>query len=237
MQPEKCNKRIAILQSNYIPWKGYFDIINSVDEFVIYDDAQYTRRDWRNRNLIKTKQGLKWLTIPVEVKGQYYKKIKDIKVANNNWPQKHWESIRHNYSKAPFFKKFEDLFEENYRRSKELNYLSEINLMFLKVINSILGIETKITENVKYASESDKSKRILSICKQLDTKVYLTGPSASDYLDKKFFSYEGIKIVWADYKGYPEYKQLYPPFEHNVSILDLIFNTGGEAQLYMKSFK
>ncbi|MFW5835685.1 MAG: WbqC family protein, partial [bacterium] len=99
-------KKIAILQSNYIPWKGYFDIINYVDEFIVYDDAQYTRRDWRNRNLIKTPRGLKWLTIPVEVKGKYTQTIYETKIADKNWAEKHWKSIRHNYNEADCFEEF-----------------------------------------------------------------------------------------------------------------------------------
>src|SRR5438046_4323553 len=94
-------RKAAIVQSNYIPWKGYFDLIRRVDEFILYDDVQYTRRDWRNRNLIKTPQGLRWLTIPVEVKGKYYQSIRDTKIADPVWAASHWQTIVHNYGRAP----------------------------------------------------------------------------------------------------------------------------------------
>src|SRR6056297_2335313 len=105
-------KKVAIIQSSYIPWKGYFDIINSVDEFIIYDNVQYTRRDWRNRNLIKTPNGLKWLTIPVAVKGRYYQAIRDTKVSDKDWPNIHWKSIKHHYSKAPCFNYYAERLED-----------------------------------------------------------------------------------------------------------------------------
>jgi len=231
------NKSVAILQSNYIPWKGYFDIINSVDEFIIYDEMQYTRRDWRNRNLLKTKQGTKWLTIPVEVKGQYTHKINEIRIVDDKWPIKHWKTIQHNYNKALLFKESETIFEETYQKCKELNFLSEVNLLFINVINSFLGINTKITDCKNYLLEGEKSRRIISICKQAGANTYFTGPSAKTYLDEGLFKKEGILLLYAEYKDYPVYKQLFPPFKSEVSILDLIFNAGRDSVKYMKSFK
>ena len=229
-------KRIAILQSNYIPWKGYFDLINLVDEFIIYDDMQYTKRDWRNRNKIKTPQGLKWLTIPVEVKGKYYQKINETKISNQEWGKNHWIQIVQNYKKTPYFKEYQAIFEELYLNSNE-EYLSKINYNFIKVINHILNIKTKI----KYSSEFDlvdgKSERLLGICKDCNADIYLSGPAAKGYLDEKLFEEEGIKVQWMDYSNYPTYNQLYPPFEHSVTILDLIFNEGSNATKFMKSFR
>ena len=106
-------KKVAIIQSNYVPWKGYFDIINKVDEFILYDDVQYTRRDWRNRNKIKTPNGLHWLTIPVEVKGKYNQKIKDTIISEFNWTKKHWNAIKFNYANSKYFFEFKD-FLKNY---------------------------------------------------------------------------------------------------------------------------
>ena len=99
-------KKIAISQSNYIPWKGYFDLINSVDEFILYDDMQYTKRDWRNRNKIKTPQGLQWLTIPVHTKAKYYQKISEVMISDKDWATEHWQKIKQNYFKAKFFFNF-----------------------------------------------------------------------------------------------------------------------------------
>ncbi len=123
-------KKVAIVQSNYIPWKGYFDLINMVDEFILYDDMQYTRRDWRNRNKIKSANGTVWLTIPVEVKGKYDQKVRDVLISDREWNKKHWKSIVHNYAKAEFFKRYGSLFEDLYVGSNE-RYLSEVNCRFL----------------------------------------------------------------------------------------------------------
>src|SRR5579871_4764093 len=119
-------KKVAIIQSNYIPWRGYFDMIHMVDEFILYDDMQYTRRDWRNRNKIKTPHGLAWLTIPVEVKGKYFQKINETLVSEPNWAKDHWATIRQFYSKAKYFKDYKDAFEDFYLTTEE-KYLSQVN--------------------------------------------------------------------------------------------------------------
>jgi len=228
-------KKVAILQSNYIPWKGYFDLINSVDEFILYDDMQYTRRDWRNRNKIKTSNGLIWLTIPVEVKGKYFQKIKDTKVADLTWNRKHWNSILLNYSKAKYFKDFKDLFEDIYLNCDE-EYLSEINFKFITAINQLLGIQTRVTWSSDYKLEEGKVERLIRLVKSVNGEEYISGPAAKDYIDENLFSSNNIKLSWMDYQGYPEYKQLYGDFMHDVSVLDLIFNEGNDSKNYMKSF-
>ena len=229
-------KRIAILQSNYIPWKGYFDIIKAVDEFVIYDEAQYTRRDWRNRNLIKTKNGLLWLTIPVKVKYKDMQKIIETRITDNYWEEKHFESIRHNYKKAPFFESYAVIFEKVYTECAKINLLSYVNRLFIQTVCDILDIKTRITDTSSYEFYGTASEKIVGICKQAGADTYLTGPAAKRYLDITVFNAAGIKINWADYSDYPEYKQLFPPFEHRVSILDLIFNEGFDSLSYMKCF-
>jgi hypothetical protein len=227
-------KKIAILQSNYIPWKGYFDLINSVDEFVLYDDAQYTKNDWRNRNLIKTNQGLKWLTIPVrqERLGQ---KIRETRITDRRWSKKHWASVCQNYSKARHFDRFRIKFERIYT-SLDSEFLSDINFRFISEINLILGIETHLSWSSDYELIEGKTERLVSICKQCNASVYLSGPAAKDYFDVELARKAGIEVQWVDYNGYPEYTQLNPPFEHSVSILDLLFNKGLDASHYMKSF-
>lgn len=229
-------KKIAILQSNYIPWKGYFDLINSVDEFVIYDDMQYTRRDWRNRNKIKTPDGLKWLSIPVEVKGKYLQKINETVVADRSWAIAHWRSICQFYSKAKFFKDYKHFFEDFYIDSQE-NNLSLINSRLIELVCSILGIKTKITWSSYYELIEGQTEKLLGICQQSGADVYLSGPSAKEYFDESLAEKMGIKVEWMDYSGYPEYQQLYSPFEHGVTILDLIFNEGPNATNFMKSFQ
>ena len=226
---------MAIVQSNYIPWKGYFDLINLVDEFVLFDDMQYTRRDWRNRNLIKTRDGLKWLTIPVAVKGNYFQTIKDTRISDPGWARKHWESIVHSYSKAQHFAAYRELFEALYLESQE-SFLSQINYAFLTAICKILGINTRITWSMEYTSVEGKTERLVNICKQAGATTYISGPAARDYIDETLFIAEGISLEYIDYSSYPDYRQLFPPFEHGVSVIDLIFNEGASAPNYMKSF-
>jgi hypothetical protein len=229
------NKKVAIVQSNYIPWKGYFDLINLVDEFILFDDMQYTRRDWRNRNIIKTQTGLQWLTIPVAVKGKYFQKIKDTTISDTNWGRQHWETIKHSYSRARHFSRYKELFENLYMDCGE-TFLSQINYRFIKAISELLGITTKISWSMDYTAVDGKTERLLNLCKQSGANEYISGPAAKDYLDEDLFVREGIALRYMDYESYPEYEQLSQPFEHRVSVVDLIFNTGPEASKYMKSF-
>lgn len=226
---------MAIVQSNYIPWKGYFDLINLVDEFILFDDMQYTRRDWRNRNLIKTSAGLKWLTIPVAVKGNFFQKIKDTTISDSRWPRKHWESIVHSYSKARYFPDYRAAFESLYLGCEE-TFLSRINYRFLSAICKMLGIAATISWSEDYTSAEGKTERLVSLCRQAGASIYVSGPAARDYLDEALFAEANIEVQYMDYSAYPEYTQLYPPFDHKVSIIDLIFNEGPEATKYMKSF-
>lgn len=227
-------KKVSISQSNYIPWKGYFDMIASVDEFVLYDDMQYTRRDWRNRNKIKTAQGLLWLTVPVEVKGKFDQKIKDTKISEADWNKKHWQTIMQAYAKAPFFKEYKDWAENIYATATHA-YLSEVNYHFLQGINQLMGIKTQLRWSSDFALRDGKSERLLGLCKDLNATTYISGPAAKDYLDENLFIKESVFVEWMDYSNYAEYPQLFPPFEHGVTILDLIFNTGPSAKTYMKA--
>jgi hypothetical protein len=201
---------------------------------VLYDDVQYTRRDWRNRNVIKTKDGFKWLTIPVKVKGRYDQLIKETEVTGGGWAEKHWKAIQLNYSRSCCFGMYEARFREAYSKAAEIKMLTEINLLFIELVNSILEINTPITMAEKYSPEGKKGDRILSICRNARATEHLTGPSGLAYLDKEAFRKHGIEILAADYSGYPEYNQQWPPFSHNVSIIDLIFNTGPAAMQYIK---
>lgn len=229
-------KKIAILQSNYIPWKGYFDLINSVDEFVLYDDMQYTRRDWRNRNKVKTPQGLKWLTIPVDAKGKFIQKINETRTSDDSWANQHWQNIKQFYSKSRYFIDYKDQFETLYLGQNE-KLLSQVNFKFIVAINEILGIKTKMSWSSEYDLVDGQTEKLLGICQQACADVYLSGPAAKNYFDEGLAEQMGMQVEWMDYSGYPEYSQLHPPFEHGVSILDLIFNEGPNSQKYMKSFK
>jgi len=228
-------KTVAIVQSCYIPWKGYFDLINLVDEFILYDDRQYTRRDWRNRNRIKTPQGTQWLTIPVEVKGRYEQRIDETLISDPDWADRHWKTLQHNYSAAPHFDDYAEPLSSLYAGLDERR-LSAVNRAFLDTICGLLGIRTSLSWSTDYAGQGTKTARLVSLCQASDATTYLSGPRAKEYMDESLFAAAGIELEYMDYSGYPEYPQLHPPFEHEVTVLDLLFNTGAEAPRFMKSF-
>ena len=230
------SKKIAILQSNYIPWKGYFDIIATVDEFIFYDEMQYTKNDWRNRNKIKTPNGLHWLSIPVATKGHLTQdvRIMDAKIVDKKWANSHWNTIKQFYKKAPYFKDYADIFEKLYKECEQEEYLCKVNYKFIYAINEILGIKTKISFSQDYGLIEGKTERLVDLVQKAGGTEYLSGPAAKDYIDENLFKEANIELKWMDYSGYPEYQQLNPPFEHGVTILDLIFNCGPDARKYMK---
>ncbi len=227
--------RVAILQSSYIPWKGYFDLIHSVDEFVLYDDAQFTRRDWRNRNRIKTPNGPAWLTIPVNSKGQYFEPIKHITVSDESWGLQHWRTLVANYARAPHFKRYAETFERLYLECRDTS-LSAINHTWLTAVCGLLGITTRISWSMDYEMLEGKTERLVGICQQAGATSYLSGPAARAYIDDDQFRAANVELRYFDYSGYPEYPQLHPPFDHYVSILDLLFTVGPDAPRYMLSF-
>lgn len=224
-------KKVAIIQSNYVPWKGYFDIIHDVDLFVFLDDVQYTKNDWRNRNLIKTAQGTHWLTVPVGK--NHGRLIHEVRITNERWSKLHWKSIKQNYSKAPYFKKYEHFFEHVY---VDLTWtsLSDLNQYLIKKISSeFLNIKTKFEDSRKYDAQGEKLVRLIDLLTKTRTDYYVTGPAARDYIVDERVEELGIELHYKDYSGYPEYSQLFPPFEHAVSILDLLFNCGPDAPFFI----
>lgn len=229
-------KKVAIVQSNYIPWKGYFDMMASVDEFILYDDMQYTRRDWRNRNQIKTPQGVRWLTIPVRVKGRYFQKIRETEIEDPEWAQAHWKSLVQAYRKAPYFREIAEWLEPLYLNEPPM-LLSQLNRRFIEAICSALSIQTKISNSWDYELVDGKTERLAALCAQAGGAEYISGPAAKDYVDEGVFKEQGIKLTWFDYEGYPEYKQLWGEFVHGVTILDLLFNCGKDAKGYMRYLK
>lgn len=233
------SKKAAIIQSNYIPWKGYFDIINSVDEFILYDEVQYTKRDWRNRNKIKSKDGLRWLTIPTKTRGKFTQAIKDTTCSDYLWVEKHWRSMSDSYKGAEFYSQYSETVRSLYLSCLEEPRLSQINYKFIRGICEILGITTKITWSMDYpVNHRGKSERLLDLCNQVGADVYVSGPAAQGYIEmeKQKWDEANIRVEFFSYQGYPEYPQLYPPFEHTVSVLDLIFVAGDNASKYMLSF-
>jgi hypothetical protein len=227
------SKKVAIVQSNYIPWKGYFDLIAAVDEFILFDDMQFTRRDWRNRNQIKTSNGLQWLTVPVLAKGKYHQRIRDTEIDASDWAASHWKSLALNYRRAPHFDEIAAWLEPLYLDQTHQS-LSAMNRRFIETINRYLEIDTVITNSWDYRLVEGKTARLISLCEQAGGGEYFSGPSAKDYMQADEFSKRDIKLTWFDYSGYPEYAQQWGEFTHNVSILDLLFNCGKEAHRYMR---
>ena len=231
------SKKVGMTQSNYIPWKGYFDYINSVDEFYFYDDVQYTKQDWRNRNMIKSPKGLEWISVPVGKKTRD-RLICEVEISQNGWQKSHWGKISQYYRKAPYFKMYKEFFDDIYL-GQEWKNLSDMNQSTIqKISQEILGITTKFGGDSRaYNLSGSKEDRYIPMLKELGCTTYLSGPSAKSYLTEESMAEHGIKLEWMNYEGYPEYNQLYPPFEHGVSILDLIFNEGPEMKNAMLSFK
>jgi len=223
-------RTVAIVQSSYIPWKGYFDLIRRADHFVLYDDAQFTRRDWRSRNRIKTKDGPQWLSIPVEARGR--PRIRDVRIADPSWPRRHWKRIAAAYARAPYFGTYRAEMEELYGRATS-PWLSEINRLFIEAICGWLGIMTPLSWSSEYQLSGGRSERLADLCRQAGAREYLSGPSARAYIDADRFAGVGVTVRYINYSGYPEYLQQHPPFEHAVSSLDLIVNTGPAASQYL----
>jgi WbqC-like protein len=222
---------IAIIQSSYLPWKGYFDIIHDVDEFIFLDDVQFTVRDWRTRNRIKTANGSIWITVPVGANRN--RLISDVTIEDSQWQKKHWASIRHSYSRAPYFRHYEAFFEELYLGCHWTN-LSEMNRsMTQRIARELLGIQTRFTDSSTYGAQSAKLDRILDLVRLSGARCYMSGPTASGYLEKDRFDALGVTLKIKDYSDYPEYPQLYQPFDHAVSVIDLLFNTGPKAPDYI----
>lgn len=228
------SKKVAILQSNYIPWKGYFDLLNSVDDFIFYDEVQYTKNDWRNRNRIKTAQGVQWLTIPVRQE-RLAQKISETRVYSPDWSTRHWRTLAQNYSHAPYFELYRSQLQELYCGPNS-EFLSQINQRFIRVLNELLGIRTRLHSAADFAVHGDRTARLVQLVQAVGGTEYVSGPAAKAYLEADRFAQAGIGLTWMSYEGYPEYRQLHGPFAHHVSVLDLLLNEGPEASRYMLSF-
>jgi hypothetical protein len=226
--------KCVILQPSYIPWRGYFDQINRADVFVFYDDVQYDKHGWRNRNQIKTGQGRQWLTIPVHSQGVVEKSIpiKQVEIDwSKPWNQSHWKALTMAYGRAPFFRDYTGLLEPFYQRRDA--YLADLTIELTIALARELGIKhTRFLRASELAVSGQKTNRLIQILVQLGATDYISGPSAKDYIEANQFESAGISLEYMDY-NYPEYPQLHPPFDPNLSILDLLFMTGADAMRYI----
>lgn len=228
-------KKIAILQSNYIPWKGYFDIIGMVDEFIFHDDLQFTKGDWRNRNKIKTAKGLEWLTIPCGTDEK--RLICEVELKDHKWQQEHFNKLTQSYKNSRNYHFVSELLSRMYLERSWYN-LSDFNQEVIKLIsNEFLGIETKFLDSREFGLTKSKSERVLELCLKANATHYLSGPAAKNYIDIKSFENAGVTLEWMDYSNYPEYDQLHGKFEHGVTILDLLFSEGSNSINFLKCKK
>jgi hypothetical protein len=223
--------KVVILQPSYIPWRGFFDQVQTADLFVFYDDVQYDKRGWRNRNRIKTAAGPIWLSIPVFNRGAQTEHIliNQIKIVwDRPWNQEHWNSIRLAYGKAPYFSKYAGLVEEFYSRKPEM--LADFTIDTTISLARTIGIDhTRFARSSEIAGvEGTKTDRLISILKKVGATHYFSGPSARDYIETEKFSEAGINLDYMEY-DYPEYPQMYPPYDPQVSILDTLFMMGDET--------
>lgn len=224
--------RIAIIQSCYIPWRGFFDLIGRCDCYVVFDQAQYVKRHWHNRNRIKTATAVEWLTIPVITKSRYEQPIDEVEI-EKPWAEKHWRAIELAYRRAPSFERVAPTVRQWYERAAKERRLTDINALFLREVASVLGLRTRILRDTEFPAEGAKTARLLGIARAAGADRYLSGPSAKSYLDEAAFAAAGITVEWMSYEGYPEYPQLHGAFEPAVSVLDLLFNVGPDAPSYI----
>jgi len=216
--------KVAALQSNYIPWKGNFDLINAVDKFIFYDEVQYTKNDWRNRNRIYSKNGLQWLTIPI-YKDAVKQKVSEVMLNDQSWQEKHFKTLNLTYKSAPFFHQLESLLINIYREN-QWQRLIDLNRYILKKLSGIIGIQTTFLDSNDYELKGDKVDKLLGLLMQVGATEYISGPSGKDYLNssKPLFEAQNIKLTYMDYSNYPTYEQLQQEFVHEVSLLDTIAN-------------
>lgn len=221
-------KSVAILQSNYLPWKGYFQIIDESDVFVFYDDAQYTKNDWRNRNIVKSANGPLWITVPVLRAGRVGQRILDAQIDSRTpWARSHRRTIEQTYARAPHSGDALELLDAIYARPWDR--LSDLNQFATRRICEAIGIRTEFENSTDFPESDDPTGRLVEICRRLDATEYLTGPTAADYLDVRQFDEAGIECRFMKY-DHPEYPQVHPPFDHRVSIVDLIAHCGFECR-------
>lgn len=223
--------KCVILQPSYIPWRGFFHQIAKADVFIFYDDVQYDKRGWRNRNRIKTAHGPQWLTIPVSASGvqQEGTPINQIKIQNETaWQEEHWKTIEQAYAKAPYFDQYAYMLYEFYKR--RTNYLADFTVATTVALASILGLtDTRFIRSSSLDGiEGTKTERLINILTKLGADHYITGPSAENYIDHKQFDDRGIQLEFMEY-NYPDYQQLHGDFEPQVSIIDLMFMQGSRA--------
>jgi hypothetical protein len=228
--------KIAISQPTYLPWMGYFDLMDQVDHFVFLDTVQFTKRSWQQRNKIKCLNDLTWLTVPVKVSGLYDQSIKDVAVENSSVFKKHSRAIEQNYRKAKYFDLYFPMLNELFDQAASGLGLCEINIQFIKFFADSLGIKTKTSRSSDFNFTAKRSELLALICERLGSTEYLSALGSIDYLahENSDFSERGITITFQNYE-HPSYTQINPPFKPYASVLDLLLNEGPHSLRIIKS--
>ncbi len=203
--------------------------------FVFYDDVQFDKHGWRNRNRIKTPQGSKWITIPILTKGTLTNErlICDAQTANDTWPVDHWKTLVAVYGKAPYFHQYELMLREFYKeRGAHENFVDFVIDLTITLAGELGMTRTRFLRSSELGIAGGKTERLVRIVQTVGATHYLSGPSAKDYLEEERFEQAGITIEYMTY-DYPQYEQLYPPYDPQVSVLDLLFMKGSDAPKYI----
>jgi hypothetical protein len=224
--------RVGIIQSNYLPWRGYFDFVGSVDLFVFHDDLQYTKGDWRNRNKIKTPTGLRWISVPVKYCHTTQLILDTAIDYSRSWQRDHLNLIRANYSRAFYSNDVFELLEPVF--SHKDRTISELNIRLIRTICRYLDISTPTKQSSEFNLKTRRTERLIELLTKVGAHTYVSGPNAKSYLDERQFRDVGIGLEYKRY-AYPEYPQLWGPFEGGVSIIDLIANCGPRSKDFLRS--
>ena len=227
---------LSVHQPQYLPYSGFFDKIAKSDVFVFLDDFQYKKREFQNRNRVRTGSGGQWLTVPVIAGGKYFQKINEVKIDNSaRWQKKHWAAIRQNYSKADYFCDFSGFFENLY--AKEWTKLVDLNTEIIYYLLQTFDIKAEILIESALEINSNKTERLIDLCKKLGADTYLSGAGGRDYMEESRFAEEKIKLIYQDFK-HPVYKQMYmkdkADFLPYLSAIDLLFNCGENSRNFFK---
>lgn len=218
---------VVVEQPNYIPWIGYFDLIAQSDVWVWYDDVQYTKRDWRNRNRVAGEGEPVWLTIPVRTRGRYEQKILEVEIDRERpWEHKHLETLRHCYREAPAFEEVFAIVRKTLEAGHER--LADLTIELNEELCRFLGLRTRFLRSSGMEVQGDRQERLLEICRRLGAGVYLSGPAARSYLTPEPFHREGLELRYIVY-DYPPYERGGRPFIPRLSILDPLFWLGPEG--------
>jgi hypothetical protein len=228
--------KIAISQPTYLPWLGYFDLIDQVDVFVLLDSVQFEKQSWQQRNRIKTPAGLQWLTVPVMFRGRLGQRILEVEIRDPEFVRKHLRAVELNYRRAPFFESYFPELTQILQDCSASALLVDLNVRIIRWLCGILGIRTQILRSSDLNADGRRSQLLVNVCRALNADLYLSPLGSTTYVldDLSLFSHADIKIAFQHYQ-HPQYRQLFPPFLSHASLLDLIFNEGENSMAILRA--